>query len=169
MVKNRHVNWLYYHRLSSYDNMISDIHHHFRQIKYILVLGLSLFCSVSVAQESLVPAPADDPITATESNIDTDSGSSSSTNMVDEMVQYLDELTKNVALHEGHCVEMAKALSDWHDAHKTWIDSLDYATVNADAQTVEKIRIMAESLGKQLASCYDSQKIPKLLMQYSGY
>lgn len=147
--------------------MNSDIYHHFQQIKYVLGVSLSLVCSVSMAQESLVPEPAPD--STTDAGVEADSVASVKTDMVDEMVQYFEELSKDVALHEGHCVEMAKALSDWHDAHKTWIDSLDYATVNADAQVVEKIRVMAESLGKQLAPCYDSKKIPTLLMKYSEY
>ena len=128
-------------------------------IGYLTSFIICLCCSSVMAQESVNPEPVSEPVTTAPVKSD----------LPDEMVQYFEELSRNISIHEGQCEEMTKALSDWHHAHEAWINALDFATVSADAKTVEKVRVMAESLGKQLAACYDSEEIPMLLMKYSGY
>ena len=86
---------------------------------------------------------------------------------VDEMIQFFDGLMQAVAAHEGDCPGMSQSLAEYYNSHKTWIDALDFATVNANADSIEKMRTMADDFGKLLSVCYNSEDIPALLMKYS--
>lgn len=88
-------------------------------------------------------------------------------NAAEEMVKLLTELNRNVASKKGNCQAMTQALHNWHAKHQAWIDSLDYASVSADSKTIEKLRMLAAELGKNLSVCYNSDQIPNLLKQYS--
>ena len=86
---------------------------------------------------------------------------------VEELVLKLTDLVAQVSNHPDDCAGIVQVLNDWFKDNEAWMESLDYATSSANAETIEKLRVMSDSLGKLLAECYDSKEIPAILMKYS--
>ena len=84
-----------------------------------------------------------------------------------ELIAFFEGLDKAVSEKSGDCPAVSDALRDYYAAHKEWIDSLDYVSVDIDAQAVDTIHNMAIELGKKLSACYDQKTIPELLKRFS--
>lgn len=143
-----------------------------RKLGLCLLLSL-VFSGTSYAQDATVnilepvtpPAPAESqpvPEPAAPAALP-----AAKTATPEEMVAFFKGLDEAVSAHEGDCKAMSGALSQYYAAHQSWIDSLDFATVNADAQVIEQLRTMAEAFGKKLSTCYDEKSIPAQLKRYA--
>ena len=133
------------------------------------VMCLALFAANATAQTALPepPAPeqsADQPAAPNETN---DQKAAQAQQLATELIAFFEGLDKAVSEKNGDCPAVSDALRDYYTAHKDWIDSLDYATVDIDAQTVDTIHNMAIELGKKLSACYDQKSIPELLRRFS--
>lgn len=83
-----------------------------------------------------------------------------------QLIAFFDGLEK--AAQGDNCEAISNAIRAYCQSHQEWIDSLDYASGNVDAATIQTIHEKAMSFGKTLSACYDEKSIPALLRRYAG-
>ncbi|MBQ4360866.1 MAG: hypothetical protein II767_11485 [Proteobacteria bacterium] len=130
------------------------------------VICLALFAAHAQAQ-SLPEPPAAEEIAAPATDAANDLKAEQSQKLAAELIAFFEGLDKAVSDKSGDCPAVSDALRDYYAAHKEWIDSLDYVSVDIDAQAVDTIHNMAIELGKKLSACYDQKTIPELLKRFS--
>lgn len=130
------------------------------------VICLALFAAHAQAQPLPEP-PAAEEIAAPATDAANDLKAEQSQKLAAELIAFFDGLDKAVSEKSGDCPAVSDALRDYYAAHKEWIDSLDYVSVDIDAQAVDTIHNMAIELGKKLSACYDQKTIPELLKRFS--
>ena len=130
------------------------------------VICLALFAAHAQAQPLPEP-PAAEEIAAPATDAANDLKAEQSQKLAAELIAFFDGLDKAVSDKSGDCPAVSDALRDYYAAHKEWIDSLDYVSVDIDAQAVDTIHNMAIELGKKLSACYDQKTIPELLKRFS--
>ena len=130
------------------------------------VICLALFAAHAQAQPLPEP-PAAEEIAAPATDAANDLKAEQSQKLAAELIAFFEGLDKAISEKSGDCPAVSDALRDYYAAHKEWIDSLDYVSVDIDAQAVDKIHNMAIELGKKLSACYDQKTIPELLKRFS--
>lgn len=130
------------------------------------VICLTLFAAHAQAQPLPEP-PAAEEIAAPATDAANDLKAEQSQKLAAELIAFFEGLDKAVSEKSGDCPAVSDALRDYYAAHKEWIDSLDYVSVDIDAQAVDTIHNMAIELGKKLSACYDQKTIPELLKRFS--
>lgn len=130
------------------------------------VICLALFAAHAQAQPLPEP-PAAEEIAAPATDATNDLKAEQSQKLAAELIAFFEGLDKAVSEKSGDCPAVSDALRDYYAAHKEWIDSLDYVSVDIDAQAVDTIHNMAIELGKKLSACYDQKTIPELLKRFS--
>ena len=130
------------------------------------VICLALFAAHAQAQPLPEP-PAAEEIAAPATDAANDLKAEQSQKLAAERIAFFEGLDKAVSEKSGDCPAVSDALRDYYAAHKEWIDSLDYVSVDIDAQAVDTIHNMAIELGKKLSACYDQKTIPELLKRFS--
>lgn len=130
------------------------------------VICLALFAAHAQAQPLPEP-PAAEEIAAPATDAANDLKAEQSQKLAAELIAFFEGLDKAVSDKSGDCPAVSDALRDYYAAHKEWIDSLDYVSVDIDAQAVDTIHNMAIELGKKLSACYDQKTIPELLKRFS--
>lgn len=130
------------------------------------VICLALFAAHAQAQPLPEP-PAAEEIAAPATDAANDLKAEQSQKLAAELIAFFEGLDKAVSEKSGDCPAVSDALRDYYAAHKEWIDSLDYVSVDIDAQAVDTIHNMAIELGKKLSACYDQKTIPELLKRFS--
>ncbi|MBQ1924716.1 MAG: hypothetical protein II180_01190, partial [Proteobacteria bacterium] len=118
------------------------------------VICLALFAAHAQAQPLPEP-PAAEEIAAPATDAANDLKAEQSQKLAAELIAFFEGLDKAVSDKSGDCPAVSDALRDYYAAHKEWIDSLDYVSVDIDAQAVDTIHNMAIELGKKLSACYD--------------
>ena len=130
------------------------------------VICLALFAAHAQAQPLPEP-PAAEEIAAPATDAANDLKAEQSQKLAAELIAFFEGLDKAISDKSGDCPAVSDALRDYYAAHKEWIDSLDYVSVDIDAQAVDTIHNMAIELGKKLSACYDQKTIPELLKRFS--
>ena len=130
------------------------------------VICLALFAAHAQARPLPEP-PAAEEIAAPATDAANDLKAEQSQKLAAELIAFFEGLDKAVSDKSGDCPAVSDALRDYYAAHKEWIDSLDYVSVDIDAQAVDTIHNMAIELGKKLSACYDQKTIPELLKRFS--
>lgn len=130
------------------------------------VICLALFAAHAQAQPLPEP-PAAEEIAAPATDAANDLKAEQSQKLAAELIAFFEGLDKAISEKSGDCPAVSDALRDYYAAHKEWIDSLDYVSVDIDAQAVDTIHNMAIELGKKLSACYDQKTIPELLKRFS--
>lgn len=130
------------------------------------VICLALFAAHAQAQPLPEP-PAAEEIAAPATDAANDLKAEQSQKLAAELIAFFEGLDKAVSEKSGDCPAVSDALRDYYAAHKEWIDSLDYVSIDIDAQAVDTIHNMAIELGKKLSACYDQKTIPELLKRFS--
>lgn len=130
------------------------------------VICLALFAAHAQARPLPEPPTAEE-IAAPATDAANDLKAEQSQKLAAELIAFFEGLDKAVSEKSGDCPAVSDALRDYYAAHKEWIDSLDYVSVDIDAQAVDTIHNMAIELGKKLSACYDQKTIPELLKRFS--
>ena len=130
------------------------------------VICLAL-CAAHAQAQPLPEPPAAEEIAAPATDAANDLKAEQSQKLAAELIAFFEGLDKAVSEKSGDCSAVSDALRDYYAAHKEWIDSLDYVSVDIDAQAVDTIHNMAIELGKKLSACYDQKTIPELLKRFS--
>ena len=135
------------------------------------VMCLSFFAANATAQTALPEPPASEQtvVPASDTNAANDLKAAQAQQLATELIAFFEGLDKAVSEKSGDCPAVSDALRDYYTAHKEWIDSLDFASADIDAQTVDTIHNMAIELGKKLSACYDQKTIPELLKRFSKH
>ncbi|MBQ8038227.1 MAG: hypothetical protein IJ268_14655 [Proteobacteria bacterium] len=115
-----------------------------------------------------IPAQAlSDNATDATSQSPEDAKAAQSRMLAAQMLEFFDGLDKAVSEKSGDCQAVSDTLRDYCAERQQWIDSLDYASADIDAQTVDAIHAKAIELGKKLSACYDQKSIPELLKRFA--
>ena len=126
--------------------------------------------SQAPAEVSQVPAeeaqPAETAASEQNANDAAQEKPSQETQNAAQLIAFFDGLEK--AAQGDNCEVISNAIRDYCQSHQDWINSLDYASGNVDAATIQAIHEKAMSFGKKLSACYDEKSIPALLRRYAG-
>ncbi|MBR4985385.1 MAG: hypothetical protein IKY83_06580 [Proteobacteria bacterium] len=139
------------------------------------IIALMFFAAEALAQPAAIPTPPDLTQYSGSDNAQTDVQDAPSEDpktaqarlLATQMIDFFDGLDRAISEHDGDCPAVSDALRDYYTAHQDWIHTLDYASVDIDAQTVDEIHARAIDLGKKLSACYDQKTIPELLKRFS--
>lgn len=76
---------------------------------------------------------------------------------------FAQELVQIAETQNGDCDAMLSALKASIERHRPMLLRIDYATENADDDTIRSIHEAAQSLGQEAAKCYENAELADLL------